>query len=175
MWSHHREHFRLGPHAIKILNLPTSDNGPFVLNALCLSNRGLLVEILQFSRQAHFSVAGSIGRQPISLVKLLFCVFRICTIFLFCDSATILTSHLGKKTLIGKTMWGKQRVANRYFWNPVRTAVAGSNVLKSDLVFCVCSFFVPLFPFKSNTLSPLFCSISNHNHTIAKGKCVFTN
>ena len=115
MWSHHRERFRLGPHAIKILNLPTSDNGPFVLNALCLSNRGLLVEILQFSRQAHFSVAGSIGRQPISLVKLLFCIFRFCTIFLFCDSETILTSHLGKKTLIGKTMWGKQRVANRTF------------------------------------------------------------
>ena len=75
VWSHNREHFRLGPHAIKILNLPTSDNGPFVLNALCLSNRGLLVEILQFSRQAHFSVAGSIGRQPISRVKLLFCIF----------------------------------------------------------------------------------------------------
>ena len=104
VWSHHREHFRLGPHAIKILNLPTSDNGPFVLNALCLSNRGLLVEILQFSRQAHFSVAGSIGRQPISLVKLLFCIFRICTIFLFCDSATILTSHLGKKTVIGQIL-----------------------------------------------------------------------
>ena len=108
VWSHNREHFRLGPHAIKILNLPTSDNGPFVLNALCLSNRGLLVEILQFSRQAHFSVADSIGRQPISRVKLLFCIFRFCKIFLSRDSATILTSQLGMKPLLEKLSEGSK-------------------------------------------------------------------
>ena len=31
-------------------------------------------------------------------------------------------------------------------------------------MFCVCSLFVPLFPFKSNTLSLLFFSVSNHKY-----------